>query len=126
MTRLRAAGPSAARTRARWAFWTLIGVNVVMLWFFLGMSASVNQHARMLDEDSLRDCARHAAGGWVSGIDTDGARFVGPATVEFSARSIDVASARGGTVRVRCVLRPASGDAGIGDRLVVQRAEVVE
>ena len=131
MSRLRAAGPSAARTRARWALWTLIGINALMLWFFLGMSASLDWHARVLEENTLQQCASQALQG-PSGPsyaqDLRDARFVGDVTVRFTG---DVTRYDQGSraivepVEIECRVKVADGDSNASDGLLVERAEVV-
>ncbi|MEO5662913.1 MAG: hypothetical protein ABIR39_06475 [Nocardioides sp.] len=136
MSRLRAAGPSAARTRARWALGTLVGVNALMLWFFLGMTASLGWHAKLLDETTLRSCAASALdrtngdGRSVSpwSADLTGARFVGDATIRFVGDfdTYDDETGEGtATLEVECTLAVADGDSSTSAQLVVRRARVV-
>ena len=130
MSRLRAAGPSAARTRARWAFWIMIAVNAVMLWFYLGMAASVGWGARALDHDTLQACALRAFEGdavFVGRDDVGEARYVGDATIRFTA-TFEVYGDKGRSVtssEIQCTVEAAGEDSDIGDQLAVVRATVV-
>lgn len=124
MTRLRVADPSAARTRARWAFWTLIGVNAVMLWFFVGMAGSLAAHARVLDERTLQRCASAAlqnlsAPGFAR--DLRAARFVGDATVRFAGEVERYDERRADVIEFECTVRLDEDS----DQVVVLRAAVV-
>ncbi|KRF35369.1 hypothetical protein [Nocardioides sp. Soil805] len=113
--------------RARQVLGALVVVNVVMLWFFAGASASLSWHDRMLADDTLRACGQTALsgtrGGWSVTGETD-AEFVGEATVRFDATVTTYATGRSRTVPVECELGTRE-DAQIDDPLEVLGAEVV-
>ena len=102
-------------------------VNLVMLWFFVGAGASLSWHARMLDEETLRQCAFAA----LTGSDRPGrasdpheARFTGPETGRFVTRVASYDDDTSGEVEVECRLGIAE-DADLTDPLLIERAEVV-
>lgn len=114
-----------AQLRVVWAFVALIAVNAVVLWFYLGASASLGWHASLLDEDNLRLCAIAADRGVPSEVDADGARFVGDAQVEFTA-TVRGEGERPHDIVVRCTMRVRDGeDVSLGDPLEVVTSAVV-
>lgn len=122
-------GRSAARTRAGWAFWILIGVNAVMLWFFIGMSASLSVHAKVLDQETLQLCTSRALverGVYAYSATFDDVRFTGDATLRFVSEfdDVDIDGVRTTDVfEIECTVELFEGD---NDQLLVERAVVVE
>ena len=121
--------PHRARRRARWALGALVLVNLVVLWFFVGASASLGWHAKMLDDRTVRACSYTALLGSPRGWpdDVGDPMFVGDATIRFAATT--TLTRRGREVEqeieVECRLGVRDPDASTSDDLVVEHAEVV-
>ena len=121
--------PHRARRRARWALGALVLVNLVVLWFYVGASASLGWHVKMLDERTVRACSHTALlGSAVGGPDEVGdPTFVGDSTIRFPASA--TVTRRGREVveeiEVECRLGVRDPDASTSDDLVVEHAAVV-